>query len=151
LQQNQFNDEIFKHSLKESQKMLQENQEKINELLDKLRIEELDKLQIELPKIELHLKELENDIELGRTIRQRGVIERQLKQRVFQLGNQVESMRLRLGETHPKIATTRSMLNTLERHYEKLRTAQPRPARATVINVVQKAPAKVVKPAKPLE
>jgi beta-lactamase regulating signal transducer with metallopeptidase domain len=125
-----------------AQKLMQENQEKINELLEKLRIEELDKLQIELPKIELHLKELENDIELGRTIKQRGVIERQLQQRVFQLGNQIESMRSRLGETHPKVATTRSMLNTLESHYEKLRTARPRRAPAKAIRVAQKAQAK---------
>jgi beta-lactamase regulating signal transducer with metallopeptidase domain len=125
-----------------AQKLMQENQEKINELLEKLRIEELDRLQIELPKIELHLRELENDIELGRTIRQRGVIERQLQQRVVQLGNQIESMRSRLGETHPKIATTRSMMNTLERHYERLRTAQPRRARVTAIRLAQKAQAK---------
>jgi beta-lactamase regulating signal transducer with metallopeptidase domain len=151
LQKNGVFDENMKNSLKESQKMIQENQEKINELMEKLRIEELDKLQIELPKIELHLKELENDIELGRTIRRRGLIERQLQQRVVQLGNQIESMRSRLGETHPKIATTRSMMNTLERHYEKLRTAQPRPARATAIRVAQKAPARAVRPARPVE
>jgi beta-lactamase regulating signal transducer with metallopeptidase domain len=127
-----------------AQKLMQENQEKINELLEKLRIEDLDKLQIELPKIELHLQELENDIELGRKIRQRSLIERQLQQRVIQLGNQLESMRSRLGEKHQKIATTRIMLNTLERRYEKLRTAQPKVARATAIRVMQKAPARSV-------
>jgi beta-lactamase regulating signal transducer with metallopeptidase domain len=143
LQKNQFFDEKqMKDSFKDAQKMIQENQERINELLERLQIENLDKLQFELPKIELRLKELENDIELGRTIKERGLIERQLQQRVFQLGNQIESMRSRLGEAHPKIAPTRNMLNTLERHYEKLRTAQPRRARATAVRVARSASTK---------
>jgi hypothetical protein len=140
-------DNKTKEIRKRTQKMMQENQENINELLENLQIENLDKLQLELPKIELMLRELEKEIELGRTIEQRSLIEQQLRHQLIQVGNQIKSLRLQFGESHPKIDATRQMLNTLEGHYQKFRTAQPKPAPVKVISIAQKAPTKI-KPVK---
>lgn len=141
----------FQLKLQESQEkyMLKfhESQEKYRELLEKLRIEDLDKLRFELPKIELRLRELENEINLGREIELRGSIEKQLRQQLVQVGKQITAMRSQYGETHPKVQQTRLLLDTLEKHYGKVRTVRPREVQpATIRATTMVTPRAVVTP-----
>jgi len=121
---------------KEMQEREKEMQEKVQELLEKLRIEGLDQLQLELPNIELHLNELEKNLEMGRSIKQKSLIENQLQERLVQVGKQMQSQRSQLGDKHPKTIATRNLLETLEKHYAKLRSAQLKQPRAAAVSFV---------------
>ncbi|MBO0720181.1 MAG: HEAT repeat domain-containing protein [Blastocatellia bacterium] len=118
--------ERAKEMQERAQERAKEMQERIKELMENLRIEELDKLQLELPNIELHLQDLERNLEMGGIIQQRSLLEQQLQQRMVQVGKQLQALRSQLGETHPKTIAARNILDTLEKHYAKLKTAQIR-------------------------
>lgn len=130
------------------ERMQEEWQEKNRELLDKLRIEGMEnfkfdskrldemlrKLELDMPKIELRLKELQDgslNNPQGESARS---IEARLRAHRAQLRGQLEAMRGQFTETHPKLIETRKMLQSIEKEIEELQqltSRAPRPARIT--------------------
>jgi uncharacterized protein involved in exopolysaccharide biosynthesis len=114
--------------------------EKLREMIDKMRLEGLDKLKIEdlqnrlrieLPKIELQLKELEDQIRLGHQFERIGSVEGQLRSQLATVEAQLAAIRAQYTDTHPKTAEMRNLRNALERQLNSvrsMRTTTPRPA-----------------------
>ncbi|MFN0084216.1 MAG: M56 family metallopeptidase, partial [Blastocatellia bacterium] len=131
---------------REWDRMRSEWEEKSREMIDKLRVEGIEnfkfdgkrldemlrKLEIELPKIDLRLKELQD----GSLNKPRGdqvsALEAQLRSHRAQLRAQLEGMRVQYAETHPKVVETRKMLQAVEKELEDAQrlsgAAAPRPA-----------------------
>ncbi|MGH9834266.1 MAG: M56 family metallopeptidase, partial [Blastocatellia bacterium] len=118
----------------------EEQNDRMREMIDKLRIEGLEKLKIEdlqnrlrieMPKIELQLKELEDQIRLGYQFERIGSVESQLRSQLAAVEAQLATTRNRLTDTHPKTAEVRNLRNALERQLNSvrsMRTTTPRPA-----------------------
>jgi HEAT repeat protein len=114
--------------------------EKLREMIDKMRLEGPDKLKIEdlqnrlrieLPKIELQLKELEDQIRLGHQFERIGSVESQLRSQLATVEAQLAAIRAQYTDTHPKTAEMRNLRNALERQLNSvrsMRTTTPKPA-----------------------
>jgi capsule polysaccharide export protein KpsE/RkpR len=117
--------------------------------LEKLKIEDLqNRLRIEMPKIELQLKDLEDQIRLGYQFDRIGTVESQLRSQLAVVEAQLATMRTQLTDAHPKMAEMRNLKNALERQLNSvrsMRTTTPRPAtirgRNSVSGVRAAAPA----------
>ena len=122
------------------QKNWEEQSEKLRQTIDKIRIEGFEKLnlddlqyklRIEMPKIEIHLKDLEDKIRLGHGFERIGLVESQLRSQLAVVEGQLASMRSKYADTHPKTAEMRNLRNALERQLNSvrsMRTTTPRPA-----------------------
>jgi hypothetical protein len=110
-----------------------ENEGKYKELMEKFQIEGLDKLRLEMPKIELKLKELNERLKLEKDINQISPIENQLRGQISQLTSQLAAVsRNNSGSSaQPTIQETISLLNSLQRQLGRtrsIRVTTPRPA-----------------------
>jgi beta-lactamase regulating signal transducer with metallopeptidase domain/HEAT repeat protein len=142
-----FNGNVFQFDTKkwedwqrDWQRKWEEQNERMREMIDKLRIEGLEKLKIEdlqnrlrieMPKIELQLKELEDKVRLGYQFERIGAVESQLRSQLSAVEAQLATMRNQLTDTHPKTAEMRNLRNALERQLNSVRTMRtttPRPA-----------------------
>lgn len=110
-----------------------ENQGKYKELFEKMQIEGLDKLRLEMPKIELKLKELNEQLKLEKDVNLISPIENQLRGQIAQLKSQLTvTNRNNAGSAaQPTIQETISLLNSLDRQLGRTRSVRvttPRPA-----------------------
>jgi hypothetical protein len=122
------------------QRKWEEQNDRMREMIDKLRIEGLEKLKIddlqnrlriEMPKLELQLKELEDKVRLGYQFDRIGSVESQLRLQLATVEAQLTALRAQYTDTHPKTAEVRNLRNALERQLNSvrsMRTTTPRPA-----------------------
>src|SRR5262249_26332738 len=125
---------------KDWQKNWEEQSERMREMIEKMRIdgpiklniEDLqNRLRIELPKIEIHLKDLEDKIKLGYGFDRVSIVENQLRSQLAAVESQLAAVRAQYNDTHPKTAEMRNLRNALERQLNGLRSTRattPRPA-----------------------
>jgi HEAT repeat protein len=97
-------------------------QEKIHEMIEKMqldgkfKIDEIqNKLRIEMPKIEIQLKDLEDKIRLGYGFENIGLVEDQLRSQLAQ----IYAMRAKYSDTNPKMVDLR---DTLEKQLNRVRS-----------------------------
>lgn len=110
-----------------------ENQGKYKELIEKMQIDGLDKLKLEMPKLELKLKELNEKLKIEKDVNLISPIEIQLRGQISQLTSQLANVsRNSAGSTaQPTIQETISLLNSLQRQLARtrpIRAVSPRPA-----------------------
>jgi HEAT repeat protein len=120
------------------QKNWEEQSEKLREMIEKMRIdgpiklniEDLqNRLRIELPRIELHLKDLQDKIRLGYEVERIGAVESQLRSQLAAVEAQLSAMRAQYTDTHAKTSEMRNLRNALERqlnNIRSMRTGRPR-------------------------
>src|SRR5262249_14059830 len=118
----------------------EEQIEKSREMIEKMRIdgpirlkiEDLqNRLRIEMPRLEIQLKDLEDKIKLGYGYDRIGPVESQLQAQLASVESQLAAIRAQYSDTHPKAAEMRNLRNALERQLNSLRSMRattPRPA-----------------------
>jgi len=119
-----------------------ENEGKYKELMEKFQIEGLDKLRLEMPKIELKLKELNEKLKLEKDINLISPIENQLRGQISQLTSQLAAVSRQNAESaaRPTIQETISLLNSLQRQLGRARTVRVTTPRPTVAPSFRAAP-----------
>jgi chromosome segregation ATPase len=142
-----YNGEPFEFHLKDWeewqrdwQKNWEEQIEKSREMIEKMRIdgpiklkiEDLqNRLRIEMPRLELQLKDLEDKIRLGHGFDRIGPVESQLQSQLASVESQLAALRAQYTDSHPKTAEMRNLRNALERQLNSVRSMRattPRPA-----------------------
>ncbi len=108
------------------------NQDKYKELMEKMQIEGLDKLRLEMPKIELKLKELNEKLKLEKDVNLISPTESLIRSQISQLTAQLAAVsRNNAGSSaQPTIQETISLLNSLQRQLGRtrpVRVVAPRP------------------------
>ena len=98
---------------------------------EKLKIEDLqNKLRIEIPRIEIQLKDLEDKIRIGYGSDRIAPVESQLRSQLSAVEAQLAAMRARYSDADPKTSEVRNLRNALERQLNSVRSmrgATPRP------------------------
>ena len=117
-----------------------ENEGKYKELMEKFQIEGLNNLRMEMPKIELKLKELNEKLKIEKDVNLLSPIESQLRGQISQLTAQLAAVsRNNAGSSaQPTIQETISLLNSLQRQLGRtrpVRVTTPRPAVAPSFRV----------------
>jgi beta-lactamase regulating signal transducer with metallopeptidase domain len=130
---------------KEWQKNWEEQSEKMREMIEKIRIDGVEKLKIEdlqnrlrmeIPRIEIQLKDLEDKIRIGYAF-DRAPVESQLRSQLAAVETQLAAMRARYADTDAKTSEMRNLRNALERQLNSVRsmrgaTTRPGPVRRNV-------------------
>jgi hypothetical protein len=159
----QFNGQPFEFDSKkweewhrEWRKNWEEQSEKLREMIEKMRIDGWEKLKIEdiqnrlrieLPRIEIQLKDLEDKIRLGYGFDRVAPVESQLRSQLAAVEAQLAAMRARYAEADPKTSEMRNLRNALERQLNSvrsMRTGRPRtppPGRSVTSNEMPKVKA----------
>jgi beta-lactamase regulating signal transducer with metallopeptidase domain/HEAT repeat protein len=128
---------------KDWQKNWEEQGEKMREMIEKMRIDGFEKLKIEdlqnrlrieIPRIEIQLKDLEDKIRIGYAYDRIAPVEGQLRSQLAAVEAQLAAMRARYADTDPKTSEMRNLRNALERQLNSVRsmrdaTTRPRPIR----------------------
>jgi len=128
---------------KEWQKNWEEQSEKMREMIDKIRIDGFEKLKIEdlqnrlrieIPRIEIQLKDLEDKIRIGYGFDRIAPVEGQLRTQLAAVEAQLTALRARYSDADPKTSEMRNLRNALERQLNSVRsmrgaTTRPRPIR----------------------
>ena len=141
------------------QKNWEEQSEKLREMIEKMRIdgpiklniEDLqNRLRIEIPKIEIHLKDLQDKIRLGYEVERIGAVESQLRSQLAAVEAQLAAMRAQYTETHQKTSEVRNLRNALERQLNSVRSMRtgrpglaPGPARRATSSATSNVTPKV--------
>ena len=98
---------------------------------EKLKIEDLqNRLRIEIPRIEIQLKDLEDKIRIGYGSDRIAPVESQLRSQLSAVEAQLAAMRARYSDADPKTSEVRNLRNALERQLNSVRSmrgATPRP------------------------
>jgi len=127
---------------KDWQKNWEEQSEKLREMIEKLRIDGVEKLKIEdlqnrlrieIPRIEIQLKDLEDKIRIGQGFDRITPVESELRAQLAAVQAQLDAMRARYSDTDPKTSEMRNLRNALERQLNSVRSmrgATPRPGGA---------------------
>lgn len=127
---------------REWQKNWGEQNEKLREMIEKIRIEGpiklniedlQNRLRIEMPKIEIHLKDLEDKVRLGYGVDRIGAVESQLRLQLTAVEAQLATIRAQYTDTHPKTAEMRNLRNALERQLNSVRSMRATPRRPAAI------------------
>ncbi|MBO0860742.1 MAG: HEAT repeat domain-containing protein [Chloracidobacterium sp.] len=129
---------------KDWQKNWEEQSEKMREMFEKLKSDEIwDKLRIEMPKIELQLKDLQDKIKLGYRFDQIGAVEGQLRSQLAAAEARLSAIRAQYADTDQKTVEMRSLRDALEDQLNSVRSmrgpirrATPTPAPAAAPKVV---------------
>jgi HEAT repeat protein len=139
----------------EWRKNWEERSENLRETIEKMRLDGLEKLKIEdiqnglrieLPRIEIQLKDLEDKVRLGVGFNNVSLAESQLRSQLAVVESQLAAMRAQYSDTNPKTAEMRNLRNALQKQLKSvrsMRTATPRPAPTPNRNVTPN-PAPVV-------
>ena len=128
------------------QKNWEEQSEKMREMIEKIRIDGVEKLKIEdlqnrlrieIPRIEIQLKDLEDKIRIGYAFDRIAPVESQLRSQLAAVETQLAAMRARYADTDPKTSEMRNLRNALERQLNSVRsmrgaTTRPGPVRRTL-------------------
>jgi hypothetical protein len=121
------------------QKNWEEQNEKMREMIEKIRIDGLEKLKIEdlqnrlrieIPRIEIQLKDLEDKIRIGYGFDRIAPVESQLRAQLAAVETQLAAMSARYADTDPKTSEMRNLRNALERQLNSIRSMRgvtPRP------------------------
>src|SRR5215813_1857837 len=134
---------------KEWQKNWEEQSEKMREMIDKIRIDGFEKLKIEdlqnrlrieIPRIEIQLKDLEDKIRIGYGIDRISPVEGQLRSQLSAVEAQLTAMRARYSDTDPKTSEMRNLRNALERQLNSVRSMRGATTRPGPIRVRGVAP-----------
>jgi beta-lactamase regulating signal transducer with metallopeptidase domain/HEAT repeat protein len=137
------------------QKNWEEQSEKMREMIEKMRIDGLDKLKIEdlqnrlrieIPRIEIQLKDLEGKIRIGYGLDRIAPVESQLRSQLAAVEAQLAAMRARYTDNDPKTSEMRNLRNALERQLNSvrsMRTTAPRPGAIRNKNVNSSATSSV--------
>jgi len=148
----EFDSKKWEEWQKDWQKNWEEQSEKMREMIEKmqidgkLKIDEIqNRLRIEMPKIEIQLKDLEDKIRLGYGFDHIGAVESQLRTQLAAVEAQLAAIRAQYTDTDPKTAEMRNLRNALEKQLNSVRsmrsaTTRPDAKRAT------SSPAPVVAP-----
>jgi hypothetical protein len=124
------------------QKNWEEQSEKLREMFEKMRIDGLEKLKIEdiqnrlrieIPRIEIQLKDLEDKIRLGYAFNSIAPVESQLRSQLAAVEAQLAAMRARYADTDPKTSEMRNLRNALERQLNSVRSMRGATARPGAI------------------
>ncbi len=128
-----------------------ENQGKYKELIEKMQIEGLNNLRLEMPKIELKLKELEDKLKLEKDVNLISPVENQLRSQISQLKSQLAAVNRRNSESaaQPTLQETIDLLNSLQRNLGRtrpIRAVSPRPTVTPDVRIAPTArPARVIR------
>jgi hypothetical protein len=128
---------------KDWQKNWEEQSEKLREMIEKFRIDGVEKLKIEdlqnrlrieIPRIEIQLKDLEDKIRIGYAFNSLAPVESQLRSQLAAVETQLAAMRARYADTDAKTSEMRNLRNALERQLNSVRsmrgaTTRPGPIR----------------------
>ena len=126
------------------QKNWEEQSEKMREMIEKMRFDGLEKLKIEdlqnrlrieIPRIEIQLKDLEDKIRIGYGSDRIGPVESQLRSQLAAVQAQLDAMRARYADTDPKTSEVRNLRNALERQLNSVRSMRTAPPRPRTIRV----------------
>ena len=124
---------------KDWQKNWEEQHQRMREMIEKmhidgfekLKIEDLqNKLRIEIPRIEIQLKDLEDKIRIGYGFDRIAPVESQLRSQLSAVEAQLDAIRARRSDADPKTSEVRNLRNALERQLNSVRSmrgATPRP------------------------
>jgi beta-lactamase regulating signal transducer with metallopeptidase domain/HEAT repeat protein len=124
----------------EWRKNWEEQSENLRETIEKMRLDGLEKLKIEdiqnglrieLPRIEIQLKDLEDKVRLGVGINNVSLAESQLRSQLVVVESQLAAMRGQYSDTNPKMVEMRNLKNALQKQLNSVRSmraATPRPA-----------------------
>jgi beta-lactamase regulating signal transducer with metallopeptidase domain/HEAT repeat protein len=134
----EFNGRVFEFDAKkweewqrDWQKNWEEQSERLREMIEKMRIDGLDKLKIEdlqnglrieIPKIEIQLKELGDKVRLGHGFDRIAPVENQLRSQLAAVEAQLAALRARYSDADPKTSEMRNLRNALERHLNSVRS-----------------------------
>lgn len=134
---NNFNFEFdakrWEEMSREWEQKWKENQGKYKELIEKMQIDGLDKLNLEMPKLELKLKELNEKLKTEKDVNLLSPVENQLRSQISQLTAQLATVnRNNAGSSAQQtLQETISLLNSLQRQLGRTRPVRvitPRPA-----------------------
>jgi HEAT repeat protein len=121
------------------QKNWEEQSERMREMIEKMRIDGFEnlkienlqnRLRIEIPKIEIQLKDLEDKIRIGYGFDRIAPVESQLRSQLSAVEAQLDAIRARYSDADPKTSEVRNLRNALERQLNSVRSmrgATPRP------------------------
>jgi hypothetical protein len=124
---------------KDWQKNWEEQSERLREMIEKMRIDGFEKmkiedlqnrLRIEIPRIEIQLKDLEDKIRIGYGFDRIAPVESQLRSQLSAVEAQLDAIRARHSDADPKTSEVRNLRNALERQLNSVRSlrgATPRP------------------------
>src|SRR5262249_16838455 len=138
----EFDSKKWEEWQKDWQQNWEEQSEKLREMIEKMRIdgpirlkiEDLqNRLRIEMPRLEIQLKDLEDKIKLGYGYDRIGTVESQLKAQLAAVESQLDALRTQYTDTHPKTAEMRNLRNALERQLNSVRAMRPTTPRPAVI------------------
>jgi hypothetical protein len=130
----QFDSKNWEEWQRDWKKNWEEQQEKIREMLEKSKIDEIqNKLNIEMPKIFIQIKDLEDKIRLGYGFNNIGMVEDQLRLQVALVEGQLATMRAKYSETNPKTLKTRDLRDALEDKLHSVRSLRDAATRNNVI------------------
>lgn len=116
--------------------------------LDKLRLELLpDDLRIEIPKLELRLKELQDQIRKEQNLNLVSPMESQLRSQLAQVEAKLEAMRSQYTSTHPTMLETRALQRALERQLNQVRSLRSSTPATVASPVYRTAPTPKARPA----
>jgi regulator of protease activity HflC (stomatin/prohibitin superfamily) len=91
--------------------------------VEKLRIEDLqNRLRIEMPRIEIQLKDLENKVRIGYGQDCAAAAESQLRTQLAAVEAQLTALRARYTDADPKTSEMRNLRNALERQLNSVRS-----------------------------
>jgi beta-lactamase regulating signal transducer with metallopeptidase domain len=119
---------------KDWQKNWEEQSEKMREMIEKMKIDgklKFDELRIEIPKIDIQLKDLQDKIKLGYRFDQIGAVEGQLQAQMAAVDAQLAVMRAQYADTDPKTAEMRALKDSLEKQLNSVRSMRVIIRRAT--------------------
>jgi beta-lactamase regulating signal transducer with metallopeptidase domain/tetratricopeptide (TPR) repeat protein len=141
----QFDAKRWEEMQRDWQEQWKQNQERYKELfeklqLDKMQFDGLDKLKIEMPKIEMKLKELDQKIKEGQDVNQLSPLRNQLRGQIAQVTSQLAVLRTQYTDSHPTVAQTRSLLNSLQKQLDSLEATRGRAPKAVATPVYRVAP-----------
>ena len=121
------------------QKNWEEHSERLREMIEKIRVDGFEKLKIEdlqnklrieIPRIEIQLKDLEDKIRIGYGFDRIAPVESQLRSQLSAVEAQLDAIRARRSDADPKTSEVRNLRNALERQLNSVRSmrgATPRP------------------------
>jgi hypothetical protein len=139
---------------KDWQKNWEEQNEKMREMIEKMQIDgklKIDEIQnrmrIEMPKIEIQLKDLEDKIRLGYGFDHIGAVESQLRSQLAAVETQLAAIRAQYTDTDPKTVEMRNLRNALEKQLNSVRSMRGATTHPDAIRTkrVTSSPAPVVK------